>query len=37
MLRAFAVGWFGAQLGEASENEKVFAAFDKARSCLDDR
>ncbi|ADC53836.1 virion protein [Pseudocowpox virus] len=38
MLRAFAVGWFGAQLGtDDSENEKVFAAFDRARSCLDDR
>ncbi|AKC03492.1 virion protein [Bovine papular stomatitis virus] len=37
-LRAFAVGWFGAQLSALGpENEKVFSAFDKARSCLDDR
>ncbi|AIZ77317.1 putative virion protein [Parapoxvirus red deer/HL953] len=37
MLRAFAVGWFGAQLSAMPcENEKVFSAFDRARSVLDD-
>ncbi|ASC55574.2 virion protein-like protein [Seal parapoxvirus] len=37
-LRAFALGWFGAQLSALpAENEKVFSAFDKARSQLDDR
>nr|WNT71201.1 MAG: virion protein [Equine parapoxvirus] len=36
-LRAFAVGWFGAQLsGDGAENEKIFAAFDRLRAELDD-